>query len=160
MGNNKQPAQNKTLNTMFTNKKLILAAAVAAQCALASNLLWFEDDNEETEYDAAIEGDDADMTEAELEHERRMLKDRNDPEKRGYFRGNYNVFGMPSFTPTGSWNFFEKPFKNVVDPFDVDDHHIERATVLKKMTEANQRPFGTAISDIARCTLDGGAVDN
>jgi len=72
----------------------------------------------------------------------------------------YNVFGMPSFTPTGSWNFFEKPFKNVVDPFDVDDHHIERATVLKKMTEANQRPFGTAISDIARCTLDGGAVDN
>merc|ERR1719192_1152246 len=68
----------------------------------------------------------------------------------------YNVFGMPSFTPTGSWNFFEKPFKNVVDPFDVDDHHIERATVLKKMTEANQRPFGTAISDIARCTLDGG----
>ena len=72
----------------------------------------------------------------------------------------YNVFGMPSFTPTGSWNFFEKPFKNVVDPFLADDHHIERATVLKKMTEANQRPFGTAISDIARCTLDGGAVDN
>jgi len=81
---------------MFTNKKLILAAAVAAQCALASNLLWFEDDNEESGYDAAIEGDDADMTEAELEHERRMLKDRNDPEKRGYFRGNNNVYKTSS----------------------------------------------------------------
>merc|ERR1712165_186912 len=139
MGNNKQPAQNKTLNTMFTNKKLILAAAVAAQCALASNLLWFEDDNEESGYDAAIEGDDADMTEAELEHERRMLKDRNDTIVMRLSETNnldettspgllpsvafkflrdddmsYNVFGMPSFTPTGSWNFFEKPFKNVV----------------------------------------------
>ena len=28
------------------------------------------------------------------------------------------------------------------------------------MTEANQRPFGTAISDIARCNLDGSTVDD
>jgi len=52
-------------NKMFTNKKLILAATVAAQCALASNLLWFEDDNDETQEDLSWEGDDADMTEEE-----------------------------------------------------------------------------------------------
>ena len=72
----------------------------------------------------------------------------------------YNVFAMPSFHVTDSWNFFEYPMKNVVDPFDKETQDIERSTVLKKMTEANQRPFGTAISDIARCTLDGGNVDN
>ena len=49
----------------------------------------------------------------------------------------YNVFAMPSFTPTSSWNFFEHAFSNVVKPFDKDDHDIERQTVLKKMTEAN-----------------------
>ena len=48
---------------------------------------------------------------------------------------------------------------NVVKPFDKVDHDIERQTVLKKMVEANQRPFGTAISDIARCNLDGSTVD-
>jgi hypothetical protein len=71
----------------------------------------------------------------------------------------YNVFAMPSFTPTDSWNFFEYPMSNVVKPFDKEDHDIERQTVLKKMVEANQRPFGTAISDIARCNLDGSTVD-
>jgi len=71
----------------------------------------------------------------------------------------YNVFAMPSFVPTDSWNFFEYPFSNVVKPFDKDDHAIERMTVLKKMTEANQRPFGTGISDIARCKNDGTNVE-
>ena len=66
---------------------------------------------------------------------------------------------MPSFTPTDSWNFFEYPMSNVVKPFDKEDHDIERQTVLKKMVEANQRPFGTAISDIARCNLDGSTED-
>jgi len=71
----------------------------------------------------------------------------------------YNVFAMPSFSPTDSWNFFEKPFLNVVKPFDKKKHEIERKTVLKKMTEGTHRPFGTAISDIARCNLDGSTVD-
>jgi hypothetical protein len=72
----------------------------------------------------------------------------------------YNVFAMPSFHVTDSWNFFEYPMKNVVDPFDEVKHDIERRTVLKKMTEASQEPFGTAISDIARCNLDGSNVDD
>jgi mannose-6-phosphate isomerase class I len=50
----------------------------------------------------------------------------------------YNVFAMPSFTPTDSWNFFEYPMSNVVKPFDKEDHDIERKTVLRKMVEANQ----------------------
>ena len=68
---------------MFTNKKIILAAAIAAQGVLASNLLWFEDDTEDYGYDPSLEADDADMTEAEREHEGRMLKkkERKDPAK-------------------------------------------------------------------------------
>ena len=50
---------------MLTNKKLILAATVAAQCALASNLLWFEDDNDDANEDLSWQEDDADMTEEE-----------------------------------------------------------------------------------------------
>jgi hypothetical protein len=46
---------------MFFNKKLILAAIVAANVALASDLLWFEEDPE----DDPEEADDADMDEAE-----------------------------------------------------------------------------------------------
>jgi hypothetical protein len=73
---------------MFTNKKLILAAAIAAQSVLASNLLWFEDDTEEQSYDPSFEGDDADMTKAEREDDRRMLKAKTRPEQKGFFRGN------------------------------------------------------------------------
>ena len=83
---NKKTSTNHT--NMFTNKKLILAAAIAAQSVLASNLLWFEDDTEEQGYDPSLEGDDADMTEAELEDDRRMLKAKTRPEQRGFFRGN------------------------------------------------------------------------
>ena len=70
---------------MFTNKKLILAATVAAQAVLASDLLWFEENAEDQEA-AQLEGDDADLTEAEREEELRMLKQTNDPTIRGYFR--------------------------------------------------------------------------
>jgi hypothetical protein len=73
---------------MFTNKKLILAAAIAAQSVLASNLLWFEDDTGEQSYDPSFEGDDADMTEAEREDDRRILKAKTRPEQKGFFRGN------------------------------------------------------------------------
>ena len=78
---------------MFTNKKLILAATVAAQSVLASNLLWFDDENEDNGYDPSLEGDDADLTEAEIDHDRRMLgKDRHDPNKRFYFHGSNNIY--------------------------------------------------------------------
>ena len=78
---------------MFTNKRLILAATVAIQSVLASNLLWFEDDNGENGYDPSLEGDDADLTEEEIEHTRRMLgRNRTDPSKPHYFAGCNNVY--------------------------------------------------------------------
>ena len=60
---------------MFTNKKIILAATIAAQMALASNLLWFEDDNDETEglEDEIWTDHDDDAAGIEEGDERRML---------------------------------------------------------------------------------------
>ena len=77
---------------MFTNKKFIIAAIIAAQSVMASNLLWFEDESEEPQSydpDQSLEDDDYEMAEAEDEDEdeRRMLMKKNidDPEQRGYF---------------------------------------------------------------------------
>jgi len=72
----------------------------------------------------------------------------------------YNIFAMPSFKATDSWNWFEYPMSNVVEPFSKEDDKCEIRTQLKKMVEAHQRPFGTAISDIARCNFDGTTLDN
>jgi hypothetical protein len=72
----------------------------------------------------------------------------------------YNMFAMPSFLTTDSWDFFKYPLSNAVEPFNETTHPIETATFLKKITEANSRPFGTAISDIARCNLDGTTVED
>jgi hypothetical protein len=62
---------------------------------LASDLLWFEDDQDDPE-EAAMEGDDADLTEAEREEDLRMLRDRTDPDRRGYFRGNNSNYAKAS----------------------------------------------------------------
>ena len=74
---------------MFTSKRIILAAIVAAQFVVASDLLWFDDDPIEDPLDAMLEGDDADLTKAELEEERRMLAATpvTDPADIGFFRG-------------------------------------------------------------------------
>ena len=67
---------------MFTNKKIILAAIIAAQSVLASDLLWFEDESEAQSYDPSLEDDDYEMAEADNEDDRRMLmnKHRDRPE--------------------------------------------------------------------------------
>ena len=77
-----------TLNIkMFTNKKIIIAAIIAAQSVLASDLLWFEDESDEPKsYDPSLEDNDYEMAEAEDEDDRRMLMNKNkNPEERGYF---------------------------------------------------------------------------
>jgi len=48
----------------------------------------------------------------------------------------YNMFAMPSFKPTDSWNWFEYPLSNVVKPFSEEDDKCEIRTQLKKMIEA------------------------
>ena len=83
---------------MFTSKKIIVAATVATQFVLASDLLWFEEDPVEDPLDAMLEEDDADLTQAEIEDERRMLaaKPVTDPAKEGYFRGRNSSYKTAS----------------------------------------------------------------
>ena len=40
-----------------------------------------------------------------------------------------NLFAMPNFTGTESWDFFQQPLKNQVAPFDEEKHAIEIATI-------------------------------
>jgi hypothetical protein len=49
----------------------------------------------------------------------------------------YNMFAMPSFKTTDSWNWFQYPMSNVVEPFNKEDDKCEIRTQLKKMVEAN-----------------------
>ena len=41
-----------------------------------------------------------------------------------------NVFAMSSFLENDSWNFFEKPIGNRIDPITEEDHPIEFQTML------------------------------
>lgn len=66
-----------------------------------------------------------------------------------------NLFAMPNFTGTDSWDFFRHPLKNRAMPFDEETHATEIATIQKKLVEASKRPFGTAISCIANTKTDG-----
>jgi hypothetical protein len=64
---------------------------------LASDLLWFEEEADDPEEAALLEGDDADLTEAEREEELRMLgRDRHDPNKRFYFHGSNGIYSNAS----------------------------------------------------------------
>ena len=72
---------------MFTSKKIIVAATVAAQFVLSSNLLWFDDDPLDNPKDARLDEDDIDLTQAEIEDERRMLETIHNPSKQGFFGG-------------------------------------------------------------------------
>ena len=59
-----------------------------------------------------------------------------------------NIVAMPQFTSTNSWNFFEKPMSNRVKAFDPVSDKCEDLTLRKKMTEATDRPFVTAVGHI------------
>ena len=41
-----------------------------------------------------------------------------------------NVFAMSSFQENESWNFFEKPIGNRIDPITEEEHPIEFQTML------------------------------
>jgi len=36
-----------------------------------------------------------------------------------------NLFAMPNFTGTDSWDFFRYQMRNRVEPFDAEEHSIE-----------------------------------
>ena len=40
-----------------------------------------------------------------------------------------NIFAMPSFEPSDSWDFFKEPFRNRVKPFDPIENPIDVLTI-------------------------------
>lgn len=70
-----------------------------------------------------------------------------------------NLFAMPNFTGTDSWDFFRHPLKNRHLPFDEETHPIEVATLQKKLIEGSRRPFATAIGHIAAKNNDGSLLE-
>ena len=65
-----------------------------------------------------------------------------------------NLFGMPAFTGSESWDFFKHDFGSRVDPF-TDDMPIEKATILKKLIEGSEHPYATGVSVIAKQYSNG-----
>jgi hypothetical protein len=65
-----------------------------------------------------------------------------------------NVFAMPSFEPSDSWDFFAEPFRNRVEPFNAVDNPIDVLTTQKKLVEGNRFPFAQGFHDIAKGDQD------
>ena len=68
-----------------------------------------------------------------------------------------NIVAMPNMTGTSSWDFFELPMSNRVEPFNPDISECERIqheTMRKKMTEATDRPYVTAVGHICKWEHD------
>lgn len=64
-----------------------------------------------------------------------------------------NIFGMPSFKETDSWDFFENTMRSRVDPFVPADENGENDqclvdTIQKKLVEGTKWPFSTAVGII------------
>lgn len=70
-----------------------------------------------------------------------------------------NVFAMSSFLENDSWNFFEKPIGNRIEPITESDHSCEFQTMLQKILEANVHPFAVRIGHIGEQYTDGESVD-
>ena len=70
-------------------------------------------------------------------------------------RKSENILAMHSMKPTDSWNFFENPMSNRVEPFDPKEDFIEFQTVHKKMSEGSKCPYATATGGIARVNNQG-----
>lgn len=66
-----------------------------------------------------------------------------------------NLFGMPSFHETTSWDFFDTDLKSRVKPFQKETDQCLIDTIQKKLIEATNRPFSTAVSTIGDRFVDG-----
>ena len=67
-------------------------------------------------------------------------------------RRSSNVFGMPSFNASSSWNFFNEPMRNRVEPFTED---LKKETIEKKLVEASNKPYAVGFSWVGYQTSDG-----
>ena len=72
-----------------------------------------------------------------------------------------NVFGMPSFHPTESWNFFNQDFINRVEPFDTSDPDdaMLRDTIIEKLIAGDNQPYSTAIGNFAEFNISAEGLD-
>ena len=71
-----------------------------------------------------------------------------------------NLFGMPSFHETNSWNFFENDLKSRVEPFNEETDQCLIQTIQKKLIEGTNRPFSTGVSTIGDRFVDGRLRDD
>ena len=70
-----------------------------------------------------------------------------------------NIFGMPSFKETDSWDFFDQDMKNRLEPFVPADENNRNDqdlidTIIAKLNEGTITPFSTAVGNIGN--IDGG----
>jgi hypothetical protein len=66
-----------------------------------------------------------------------------------------NIFAMPNFVGTDSWDFFLNPLSNRVAPFTQEESPIDIDTILKKLVEASEWPYVCAIGHVAEVYDDG-----
>lgn len=72
-----------------------------------------------------------------------------------------NVFGMPSFEPTSSWNFFDADMVNRVEPFD-ENNETEAMlldTIIEKLIAGDNQPFSTAVGNFAEFNIESEGLD-
>lgn len=66
-----------------------------------------------------------------------------------------NIVAMPSFSNSGTWDFFEKAMHTRVDPFDETEEQCENNTIRKKLVEGSDWAFSCGIVDVFRHYEDG-----
>ena len=68
-------------------------------------------------------------------------------------RKSQNIFGMPSFKETDSWDFFDQDMKSRLEPFVPEDENGRNDqdlidTIIAKLNEGTITPFSTAVGHI------------
>ena len=76
-----------------------------------------------------------------------------------------NIFGMPSFKETDSWNFFDYNLKSRLDHFihadDSGNHDQDLIdTIQEKLNEGTTWPFSNAVGNIGTTNEAGDAISN
>lgn len=66
-----------------------------------------------------------------------------------------NLLAMPGVKTNGSWDFFDRPLRNRIEPFDPDVDKIAVRTIERKLFDGTGRPYVTGVRDLYTKKLDG-----
>ena len=66
-----------------------------------------------------------------------------------------NLLAMPGVKTNGSWDFFDRPMRNRIEPFDPDVDKIAVRTIERKFFDGTGRPYVTGVRDLYTKRLDG-----